>query len=119
MSCGTLSGEICILARRLRFSLLDVQVHQDKVKDLAQLFVIFLAKVSFLRRKTNITQAPGQDTPRCVTLGGLYTAAERIQPAEQEQRPGGGVGVGCGVLARREGGAGVFFWELNPGHRNP
>ena len=68
MSCGTLSGEICILARRLRFSLLDVQVHQDKVKDLAQLFVIFLAKVSFLRRKTNITQAPGQDTPRCVTL---------------------------------------------------
>ena len=25
----------------------------------------FLAKVSFLRRKTNITQAPGQDTPRC------------------------------------------------------
>ena len=39
-----------------------------------------LAKVSFLRRKTNITQAPGQDTPRCVTLGGLYTAAERIQP---------------------------------------
>ena len=24
-----------------------------------------LAKVSFLRRKTNITQAPGQDTPRC------------------------------------------------------
>ena len=68
----------------------------------------FLAKVSFLRRKTNNTQAPGLDTPRCVTLGGLYTAAERIQPAEQEQRPGGGVGVGCGVLARREGGAGVL-----------
>ena len=68
----------------------------------------FLAKVSFLRRKTNITQAPGQDTPRCVTLGGLYTAAERIQPAEQEQRPGEGVGVRCGVLARREGGAGVL-----------
>ena len=44
-------------------------------------------KVSFLRRKTNNTQAPGLDTPRCVTLGGLYTAAERIQPAEQEQRP--------------------------------
>ena len=42
-----------------------------------------LAKVSFLRRKTNITQAPGQDS-RC----GLHTAAERIQPAEQEQRPG-------------------------------
>ena len=58
-----------------------------------------LAKVSFLRRKTNITQAPGQDTPRCVTLGGLYTAAERIQPAEQEQRPGEGVGVRCGVLS--------------------
>ena len=67
-----------------------------------------MAKVSFLRRKTNITQAPGQDTPRCVTLGGLYTAAERIQPAEQEQRPGEGVGVRCGVLARREGGAGVL-----------
>ena len=49
---------------------------------------VFLAKVSFLRRKTNNTQAPGLDTPRCVTLGGLYTAAERIQPAEQEQRPG-------------------------------
>ena len=52
-----------------------------------------LAKVSFLRRKTNNTQAPGLDTPRCVTLGGLYTAAERIQPAEQEQKPGEGVGV--------------------------
>ena len=37
---------------------------------------IFFAKVSFLRRKTNNTQAPGLDTPRCVTLGGLYTAAE-------------------------------------------
>ena len=60
-----------------------------------------LAKVSFLRRKTNNTQAPGLDTPRCVTLGGLYTAAERIQPAEQEQRPGEGVRVRCGVLARR------------------
>ena len=68
----------------------------------------FFAKVSFLRRKTNITQAPGQDTPRCVTLGGLYTAAERIQPAEQEQRPGEGGGVRCGVLARGEGGAGVL-----------
>ena len=27
---------------------------------------IFLAKVSFLRRKTNNTQAPGQDTPHGV-----------------------------------------------------
>ena len=70
--------------------------------------VFFFAKVSSLRRKTNNTQAPGLDTPRCVTLGGLYTAAERIQPAEQEQRPGEGVGVRCGVLARREGGAGVL-----------
>ena len=60
----------------------------------------FFAKVSFLRRKTNITQAPGQDTPRCVTLGGLHTAAERIQPAEQKQRPGEGGGVRCGDLAR-------------------
>ena len=68
----------------------------------------FLARVSFLRRKTNNTQAPGLDTPRCVTLGGLYTAAERLQPAEQEQRPGEGLGVRCGVLARREGGAGVL-----------
>ena len=42
------------------------------------------------------------------TLGGLHTAAERIQPAEQEQRPGEGGGVGCGALARREGGAGVL-----------
>ena len=67
-----------------------------------------LARVSFLRRKTNNTQAPGLDTPRCVTLGGLYTAAERLQPAEQEQRPGEGLGVRCGVLARREGGAGVL-----------
>ena len=32
----------------------------------------FLAKVSFLRRKTNSTQAPGLDTPRCVTLGVQY-----------------------------------------------
>ena len=31
-------------------------------------------QVSFVRPKTNNTQAPGLDTPRCVTLGGLYTA---------------------------------------------
>ena len=61
---------------------------------LAKVFFCF-AKVSFLGRKTNNTQAPGLDTPRCVTLGGLYTAAERIQPAEQEQRPGEGLGVRC------------------------
>ena len=62
-----------------------------------RMVLVFFAKVSFLRRKTNNTQAPGLDTPRCVTLGGLYTAAERIQPAEQEQRPGpgGGVGLWC------------------------
>ena len=38
----------------------------------------------------------------------LYTAAERIQPAEQKQRPGEGGGVRCGVLARGKGGAGVL-----------
>ena len=42
------------------------------------------------------------------SCGPLHTAAERIQPAEQEQRPGEGGGVRCGVLARREGRAGVL-----------
>ena len=31
-----------------------------------------------------------------------------VQPAEQEQRPGEGGGVGSGVLARGAGGAGVL-----------
>ena len=46
----------------------------------------------------------------CVTLASRWAlhSGREIQPAEQEQRPGGGVGVGCGVLARREGGAGVL-----------
>ena len=39
---------------------------------------VFLAKVSFLRRKTNNTQAPGLDTPRCVTLGFLSVGGDLV-----------------------------------------
>ena len=46
---------------------------------------LFFAEVSFIRRNSNKLTTP---RPQDRTLGGLHTAAERIQPAEQEQRPG-------------------------------
>ena len=67
-----------------------------------KLCFFFFARVSSLIRR--LTSPRTQDG----TLGGLHTAAERIQPAEQEQRPGEGGGVRGGVLARGEGGAGVL-----------
>ena len=60
---------------------------------------------SYRTKDYNIIQAPGQDTSRCVTLGGLHTAAERgynPQNRNRAQGPGEGGGVRCGVLARGE-----------------
>ena len=65
-------------------------------------FSFFFARISSLIRR--LTSPRTQDG----TLRGLHKAAERIQPAEQEQRPGEGGGVRGGVLARGEGGAGVL-----------
>ena len=47
----------------------------------------------------------GRTRQGVVTLGGLYTAAERIQSAEQENR-GRGRGGGLGVVPWRGGRAG-------------
>ena len=110
LACGAGHSCCCVTARSAVYSF--TEPGEFSVLFSTMFCFSFLAKVSFLRRKTNITQAPGQDTPRCVTLGGLHTAAERIQPAEQEQRPGEGVGV-RGVVSWRGERAGQDFVMSN------
>ena len=73
-----------------------------------------LAKVSSLIEKTSITQDPGQDSQ-----DGLHTQRQRGYNPQNRNRGrcgrwgawGGweGLGVDCGALARREGGAGLLY----------
>ena len=68
----------------------------------------FLAKVSFLRRKTNSTQAPGRTRHTVCDSRWAPHSGREDTTAEQEQRPREGVRVRCVVSWQGEGGAGVL-----------